>query len=61
MRKVQLIDKTGLEHCGQMTRINLEVPNNMSITNVAWKKVNWKKMEKDLKELDIRPDVTTLR
>jgi len=51
--KVQLIEKTGLEHCGQMTRITLEEPDNMSITNVAWKKVNWKKMEEDLKKLEV--------
>jgi len=43
--KVQLIDKTGLEHCGLMTRIKLEEPNNMSTANVTWKKVNWKRME----------------
>jgi len=53
--RVQLIDKTSLEHCGQMTRMNLEEANNMSTVNMAWKKVNWKKMEEDLKKLEVGP------
>jgi len=53
--KVQFIDKKGLEYCGQMTRINLEEPNNMSTANVAWKKVNWKRMEEGLKKLEVGP------
>jgi len=52
--KVQLIDKTGLEHCRQITRMNLEEPNNMSTANVTWRKVNWKRVEEGLKKLEVR-------
>jgi len=45
----------GLEHCEQMTRMNLEELNNMSTANVTWKKVNWKRMEENLKKLEVEP------
>jgi len=48
-----VIDQTGLEHPGQITRITLEEPDSMSITNVASKKVNRKKMEEELKRLEV--------
>ena len=49
----QLTDKCGLEHIGQLVRLKVEVPKNLKKKNVAWKKVDWKVMEEDLKKLKI--------
>ena len=50
--RVQLIDKMGLEHCGQVIRKCLEEPVGLREKEIAWKKVDWKEVEEKLKELD---------
>ena len=54
--KRSLTDKCGLEHMGQIVKIMVEKPNNLKRENVAWKKVDWDKMEKDLKDIEIEKD-----
>lgn len=50
--KVHLVDKVGLEHCGQVVRKCLEEPVGLIERSIAWKKVDWKEVEEKLKELD---------
>jgi len=49
--KVQLIDKMGLEHCGQVVRKCLEEPVGLMEKGIARRKVDWKDMEEKLKDL----------
>lgn len=54
--KRQLTDKCGLEHQGQIIRLKVKKPNNLKKENVAWKKVDWKKMEEELTNLEVEKD-----
>ena len=51
-----LTDKCGFEQMGQVVRLRVEKPHNLMRVGVEWRKVNWKKMEEDLKSLEIGDD-----
>ena len=56
----QLTDKCGLEHMGQIIRIRAERPENVKKEQIAWKKVDWEKVEEELKDVRSEKDVTIL-
>ena len=52
----QLTDKCSFEHMGQIIRLKVEKPTNLRKENVNWKKIDWDKLEKDLKKIRIEED-----
>ena len=52
----QLTDKCGLEHMGQIIRIKAEKPDDVTKDRIDWKKVDWGKVEEDLKKIRTREE-----
>jgi len=44
-------DKAALEHQGIITRLDMEIPRNNIEPQIAWKKVDWREMENQLKTI----------
>ena len=55
--RVMLKDELGLEHCAQVIRLNIWPPENVPQARIAWKQVDWKKMEKDLEGVNQWEDI----
>lgn len=49
--KPKLTDCANLEHCGQIMRVQMEKPQNSKEEDVAWKRVDWNKVEGWMKEV----------
>ena len=47
-----LTDKCGFEDMGQIVRLRVEKPQRLMKVGVEWRKLNWKKMEENLKSLE---------
>ena len=48
---VKTTDKTGIEHKGLIGRHTITKLENQTKGNIAWKKVDWKKVEKEIEEI----------